>query len=212
MAGDIRIRRSCTVDAEKQGEEQIGGRHVETIQAIRGRRSIRRFRQEPVSREDLTEIVRAGSLAATGGNRQNWRFIAVHEGGKVAATTAALGWLNGWRPGEEEGPVAHVVALVPSGASRSVALDCAAAIQNMLLAAWDRGIGSCWFGSVKRDQLAGELAVPDGWEILAVVALGHAAEAAEVIESSDARVTRDESDKVRVPKKPLESILTFDGF
>jgi nitroreductase len=185
---------------------------LETLKAILERRSIRRFEAKPVSREDLTEIVRAGSFAATGGNRQNWRFIAVHDAARVKATTEALGWLNGWRPCEEETPVAHVVALAPAGASRSVALDCAAAIQNMLLAAWDNGIGSCWFGSVKRERLAEELEIPADWEILAVVAFGYPAEGSETTESDETQVTRDSTGKVLVPKKRLESILSFDGF
>jgi len=185
---------------------------METLEAIMGRRSVRRFEQKAVSREDLTEIVRAGTFAASGGNRQNWRFIAVGEAGKVAATTDTLGWLNGWYPPEGHNPVAHVVALTPAGASRSVALDCAAALQNMLLAAWDRGIGSCWFGSVKRERLAEELGIPEDWEVLAVVALGYPAEGAEATESDETRVTKDSNGKVLVPKRPLESILSFDGF
>ena len=185
---------------------------METLKAILGRRSIRRFERKVVSRDDLTEIVKARSFAASGGNRQNWRFVAVADGDKVTATTETLGWLNGWRPSEEEGPAAHVIALIPEGASRSVALDGAAAVQNMMLAAWDRGIGSCWFGSVKREKLGEVLGIPAEWEILAVLALGYPAESAGVIEGEETKVTRDDSGKVLVPKKPLESILSFDGF
>jgi nitroreductase len=182
------------------------------MKALLGRRSIRRFEQKPVSREDLTEVVRAGTYAASGGNRQNWRFVAVSDAAKVAATTDTLGWLNGWYPPEDQTPVAHVVALVPAGGSRSVALDSAAAIQNVMLAAWDRGIGSCWFGSVKRERLAEELAIPEEWEILAVVALGYPAEEAEAVEGADTKVTKDDSGKVLVPKRPLDEVLSFDGF
>ncbi len=185
---------------------------METLKAIMGRRSIRRFEQKPVAREDLTEIVKAGSFSASGGNRQNWRFIAVGEAEKVAATTDTLGWLNGWYPPEGQSPVAHVVALVPAGASRSVALDCAAAIQNMLLAAWDRGIGGCWFGSVKREKLGKALDIPEDWEVIAVVALGYPAEEAEATESDETKVTKDGSGKVLVPKKRLDTVLSFDGF
>lgn len=185
---------------------------METMQAIFERRSIRRFEQKPVAEPDLREIVRAGAFAASGGNRQKWRFIAVREPAKVAAATETLGWLNAWEPGEAERPTAHVVVLAPADASVSILADCAAAAQNIQLAAWDKGIGSCWFGSVKRERLAGVLGVPAEWQIFAVVALGYPAEAAGVVEAGETKVTREASGKVVVPKKPLESILSFDGF
>jgi len=104
------------------------------------------------------------------------------------------------------------VILAPADASTSILSDCAAAAQNMVLAARDKGIGSCWFGSVKREKLAEVLGVPAEWQIFAVIALGYPAEEAGVSESEDTKVTRDESGKVLVPKKPLESILSLDGF
>ena len=185
---------------------------METLKAILERRSIRRFEQKPILEEFLRDIVKAGAYAATGGNRQNWRFIAVAGAEKVAATTETLGWLNGWEPPEAERPVAHAVVLAPAGASTSILSDCAAEMQNMLLAAWDYGIGSCWFGSVKREKLTEILAIPTEWQIFAVLALGSPAEKAGAVEADETKVTRDEAGKVLVPKKPLESILSFDGF
>jgi nitroreductase len=185
---------------------------LETLKAIFGRRSIRKFEQKPIGKDDLREIVRAGAFAATGGNRQKWRFVAVADPGKVAATTETLGWLNGWEPGAGERPAAHVVVLAPADASTSILADCGAAAQNMQLAAWDQGIGSCWFGSVKRERLAEVLAVPADWQIFAVVTLGYPAEEAATVEGEDTKVTRDDAGRVTVPKKPLDSIFSFDGF
>ena len=185
---------------------------METMQAILTRRSIRRFQQKPIGRDALTAIVRAGAHAATGGNRQKWRFVAVSEAGKVAATTETLGWLNAWYPPAGMGPTAHVVVLAPADASASILADCAAAMQNMALAAWDAGIGSCWFGSVKREQLAGVLGIPADWQIFAVLALGYPAEESGTVEGQDTKVTRDAAGRVAVPKRPLREVLSFDGF
>ncbi len=185
---------------------------METLKAIFERRSIRRFEQKPIAEEVLRDIVKAGAYAATGGNRQSWRFVAVAEAGKVAATTETLGWLNAWEPPEGERPVAHVVVLAPADASVSIRSDCAAAMQNMALAAWDYGIGSCWFGSVKREKLTEVLGVPAEWGIYAVLALGYPAEKAGVVESAETKVTRDGKGTVVVPKKPVAEILSFNGF
>jgi nitroreductase len=182
------------------------------MKAILERRSIRRFQPKSVSKKKLTDIARAGAFAASGGNRQRWRFIAVRKKKRVEATTDTLGWLNGWYPPAGQGPAAHIVILAPADASTSVLSDCAAAAQNIMLAAWDKGVGSCWFGSVRREQLVAALGVPAEWQVFAVVALGYPAEEAEAVESQETKVERDESGKVLVPKKPLESILSFDGF
>jgi nitroreductase len=186
---------------------------METMQTILTRRSIRRFDGRSVGAGELREIVRAGTYAASGGNRQRWRFVPVREPAAAAAVTETLGWLNGWRPPAGVGPTAHAVVLAPADASASVLADCAAATQNMALAAWDRGLGSCWCGSVRREVLAGLLGVPPEWQIFAVLALGHPAEEARAETSPGATaVTRDSTGRVVVPKLPLESVLTEERF
>lgn len=185
---------------------------MEAMKAIFERRSIRVFEQKPIAEKDLREIIRAGAFAATGGNRQKWRFVGVLDAEKAAATTATLGWLNDWEPGEGQGPTAHAVILAPADVSTSALGDCAAAAQNMMLAAYDMGIGSCWFGSVKRERLAEVLGIPSEWQIFAVIALGYPGEEAGVVEGDDVKVKREGSGKVLVPKKPLESIMSLDGF
>jgi len=188
---------------------------LQTIEAIMNRRSIRLFDKRPVNRDDLRELVTAAAHAASGGNRQNWRFIAVSGPEQVRATTENLGWLNSWYPPEEKEPRAHVVVLAPADASPSILSDCAAAAQNLLVAAWARGIGGCWFGSVKREVLTGILGIPDEWKIFCVLALGYPAEEARVVEpgaDGSVRVFRSEDGTVLVPKKPLDQILSFDSF
>lgn len=184
---------------------------METMQAIHERRSIRRFRTGPIETEKLKKIVRAGAAAATAGNHQPWRFIIVDEPGTVSKTTDTLGWLAG-EPGEDERPAAHVVILVPEGASWSAQADGAAAAQNMLLAATDMGIGSCWFGSIKRDRLAELLEIPADWHIYSVVALGHPAETPEVVQGEDTSVTRRDDGQLVVSKKPLDGVLSSNRF
>jgi nitroreductase len=184
---------------------------METMDVIFGRRSIRRFQQRPLERDQIERIVRAGTYAASAGNGQPWRFVAVTDPAAVNAATAALAWLPAaGEPGEGERPTAHVAVLVPRGASWAAQADAAAAIQNMMLAAADMGIGSCWFGSVRRDELAQLLGIPGGWHIYSVVALGHPAEEPQAIEAEDPAVKRDQFGRLIVPKKPLEQVMSVD--
>ena len=184
---------------------------METREAVFGRRSVRRFRRERPEADTLREIVRAGAFAASAGNRQPWRFVLVEDPGVVESATDTLAWLAG-APGPDERPTAHVVVLLPKDSGWAQQADAAAACQNMLLAATDKGLGSCWFGSIKRERLAELLAIPDDWHIYSVTALGYPAEKPRVIEGEDTTVKRRADGSLEVPKRPLESVLSVDRF
>ena len=144
---------------------------MDALEAIRTRRSIRKFTPAPVPRKDLETIVDAGRLAATGSNRQPWDFIVVTEKGTIGRLKAAGAWI-------EQAPA--VIAVVMDPQSRWWVEDGAAAIQNMLLACAALGYGGCW---VEGDALPREeefktlLGIPGGKRILALVPVGVPAEA-----------------------------------
>jgi nitroreductase len=180
--------------------------------AIATRRSIRRFAPRPVAVADLRAIANAGRLAATAGNRQPCRFIAVTRSDLVARMHQHVEWLAGAGdppPGTQ--PAAYAVILADVAVNASFGSDCAAAAQNMLLVAHGRGIGGCWIGSVNRPAVRRLLAVPMGLEIYAVLALGYPAETAMAIESAgEVAVERSEDGIVRVPKRALDDVLRFE--
>ena len=184
---------------------------MESMDVILHRRSIRKYEQKAVPEDHLREIVRAGVHAASAGNNQPWKFIIVTETEKVNGTTDTLGWLAG-KPAPTERPAAHVVVLIPKDSTWDAQADAAAAIQNMMLAAFDTGIGSCWFGSINRDRLAEILKIPEEWHIYSVVSLGFPAETPRLIESEETKVYREQSGQLIVPKRPLESVLSTDRF
>ena len=57
---------------------------METLEAIRKRRSVRAYTGDPIPREDLETIVDAGRLAATGSNQQPWDFIVITDRDEAA--------------------------------------------------------------------------------------------------------------------------------
>jgi len=143
---------------------------MDALEAIRKRRSIRRYLPEPVPRQDLETIVDAGRLDATGSNRQTWDFIVVTERATIERFRSAGPWIV-------EAPA--VIAVVLDPASRWWVEDGSAAIQNMLIAATALGYGSCW---VEGDALPREeefkqlLGVPQQKRLLALVPIGRPAE------------------------------------
>jgi nitroreductase len=180
--------------------------------AIRTRRSVRRYRNTPVSREVIHELLEAANLAPSATNRQPWEFVVVHRsyldrfedtlkeafrervasvseeamrqaikdlslpedpsGDKLKALGAFYRTLGG-------APVAIGVGLPREKDPwvwKNNICDAAAAIENLLLAAWDKGLGTCWMtGPLKAraDTIAALLGVPQDRELAAIVTVGY---------------------------------------
>jgi nitroreductase len=115
---------------------------VDTLVAIRTKRMIRRFADRPLEPERLEQILDAGRHAGSSKNEQRWDFIVVEDRAQLKALSV-VGPYAAHLAG-----AAVAVALVtpdprgPKG-SLSVVWDLGAAADNMMLAAWALGIGSC---------------------------------------------------------------------
>lgn len=139
---------------------------MELFEAIKKRRSIRRYQPGKISQEELEAIVDAGRLAATGSNRQPWDFIVVTEKERIDQLSISESWMD---------KAAAVIVVAMDPASRWWVEDGSAATQNMLLAITALGYGGCW---VEGDALPHEekiktwLEIPSEKRILAVVPVG----------------------------------------
>jgi nitroreductase len=161
---------------------------MEALEAIRKRRSIRKFTGDIVPRADLEIIVDAGRLAASGSNRQPWEFIVVTDPETIEKLTEVGKWMK---------KAGAIIAVVLDPYSPWWREDGSAAIQNMLIASTALGYGACW---VEGDALPREeefktiLFTPNGKRLLALVPVGVPAEAPTV------------------EKRPLESVLHWQVY
>lgn len=143
---------------------------MEALEAIRKRRSIRKFSGEAIPKADLETIVDAGRLAATGHNQQPWDFVVVTEKATIMQFIPAAPWII---------QAGAVIAVVLDPETRWWLEDGSAAIENMLLASTALGYGACW---VEGDALPREehfkalLEVPDEKRLMALVPVGVPAE------------------------------------
>ncbi len=186
---------------------------MNVYEAISARRSIRRFKQGAIDAAILERIVDAGRLAPSGANCQPVEFVLVTEPGlckQVFETTAWAGRVSPRRtpqPGQE--PVAWVVVLLNSKRGPVTAkADAAAAIENMILTGVEEGIGSCWIGSVQREELVKILNIPEYCKIDSVVAFGYPDES-PVAEDTDEDIAYylDNKDVLHVPKRKLKDVM-----
>jgi nitroreductase len=186
---------------------------MNVMEAIEKRRTIRRFLQKPIPFEDLKLLVNAGRLAPSGGNLQPWEFLVIDDTALLEPVFSTLAWAAylgpEGTPKEGERPVAYIVILNNKKLkSITSSADFGAAIENILLAAVEKGIGTCWIGSVKREKLAQILNIPDTYSIEYVIALGYPAETAIAEdEQGSLRYWRDEKGIHHVPKRKLEDVL-----
>jgi nitroreductase len=147
---------------------------MELFDAIYGRRSIRRFTGEGVDREQILEILRAGSWAPSGLNNQPWRFLVVERSDPRQAGMAEL-----TKYGHiVRGAAALIVVLLAREEMYHPMKDhqgAGACIQNMLLAIHGLGLGGVWLGEIvnRSEEVLGVLGLdPASYELMAVIALG----------------------------------------
>lgn len=147
---------------------------MDVLEAIKERRSIRKYEPKVVPEEKLTQILEAGRWAPSANNSQPWRFIVVRneEVKNELARVAVYGTFLA------QAPVAVAVVIDPQASNHPVE-DGAAATQNMLLAAHALGLGTCWigsYGSGYEDKAMEVLGIPGYKRLLSLISLGYPAE------------------------------------
>lgn len=146
---------------------------MDTIEAIKSRRSIRVFTDENVSEELVTQILEAGRWAPSGLNNQAWRFIIVRN----PDTKIELSKLTNYCPTIKIASLLIVVFLDKDHVYNYLkdVQSIGACIQNMLLAIHSIGLGGVWLGEIlKNKEIVNKvLEAPDSFELMGVIALGH---------------------------------------
>ncbi|MDO9390276.1 MAG: nitroreductase family protein [bacterium] len=162
------------------------------LETIKSRRSIRQFKPEPLKEADLAAILEAGCYAPSAMNGQSWHFTVIQnkelldrmsvqvrdlykdiDSPRIKERLKDPNWQAFYR-------APAMVVVSGNKEPKFHQTDCAAATQNMLLAAASLGIGSCWIGIIAQlldsplgEKFARELKIPEGYQPLYAVALGY---------------------------------------
>jgi nitroreductase len=146
---------------------------MELLEGLRTRRSIRRYTDEPVTREQLLEIITAGTWAPSGLNNQPWRFVSIVK----KEVLAGLAKLTKYGHVIEKAPACIAVFIDRNAMYHEVKdhQSMGACLQNMLLAAHGMGLGAVWLGEILKsaEEVRKLLGVPEAMELMAVVVIGH---------------------------------------
>ncbi len=151
---------------------------MDALECISTRKSQRKFLRKKVEWGEIAAILDAGRAAPNAGNIQEWKFIVVDDGSKISEISRACidqTWM-------ELAGVLIVICSEPLKVERYYGIrgeklysiqNCAAAAENMLLAAHAVGLGACWVGAFEEDTVRMVLGIPEDVRPQIVIALGH---------------------------------------
>ena len=180
---------------------------------IKKRRTIRKFENKPISKNQLTAYIEAARLYPSAANLQPIKYAVIADKemtDKVFPTLKWAGYLKGeYTPKEEETPTAYIIVCVDTSISKSnYDMDVGAAVENIILSALEDGVGACWLASVDREKLSGIIALEENLTISCVVALGYPAENPTEIQKQNGDVKYFlQNGTLNVPKRSLEEII-----
>lgn len=186
---------------------------MSTKDLIHSRRTIRKFRQTPLTADQLRSYIDAARVAPSAANLQPLKYIAVQSSEMVEKLFPLVKWAGylapDYDPKPGERPTAYVVVCVDSRISKkSSEMDVGAAVENLLLAALEDGVGGCWMASVERAGVRKLLQIQEHLSISCVVALGYSAESPkEAAVEASIQYYLDDTGTLCVPKRSMDEVL-----
>lgn len=141
---------------------------MDVLEAIRTRRSVRKYRPESIPEEKLETILEAARLAPSAGNRQPWRFVVVQSIDRKRALSKVANnqtFLN-------NAAAIIVAAGDPEASARWHDKDLMIALEHMVLVATSMGYGTCWIGAFDEDAVKRLLTIPEKMKVVALLPIG----------------------------------------
>lgn len=177
-------------------------------------RSYRRFYQEvDIPKENLIKMIDAARLSPSSRNIQPIKYYISSNpelNAKIFPTLAWAGYLTDWDgPQEGERPVAYIIQIHDKSISATYSCDQGITAQSILLEAVDAGFGGCMIASVKREELAQIISLPQNMEIIQVIALGKPKEIVVIddIVENNYKYWRDKDGVHHVPKRGIDELI-----
>jgi nitroreductase len=147
---------------------------MNVFEAIKKRRSIRAFEEKPIPEDKLLRVLEAGRLAPSAKNMQEWRYVLVED--KELRRKLAVACNNQYFI--SEAPVvivgcATMTDYVLTCGQPAYTIDVSISMDHMSLQAVEEGLGTCWIGAFKEDEVKKLLDVPDDMRVVEVMPLGY---------------------------------------
>jgi nitroreductase len=172
----------------------VDWRAMDAFLAVASRREVRRYADRPIPPEVERRILEAGRVSGSSKNRQPWRFVVVSDREAVERAAEAV-----WAAENVLG-AALVIAVIVAGKG-PVSFDAGRAAQNMMIAAWNEGVGSCPNGIADSGAMAEAIGLREDDHFATVLTFGYPAR------HIDPGSRTPEEWIARADRRPLEEIV-----
>ncbi|MHB1000219.1 MAG: nitroreductase family protein [Armatimonadota bacterium] len=167
---------------------------MELIDVINARRSVRNYKPDNIDRDIIMQLINAAIQAPTGMNTQPWAFGVIQEADKLndysdcikkflLDSLDKLPWLAAYQEifADPEYNVFYnapcLIIIYAKSISPIAQIDCTLAAENLMLAACDKGLGSCWIefanDFLNLPEIKDELGVPEDIKVIAPIIVGY---------------------------------------
>lgn len=151
---------------------------MELFETIEKRRSVRKYKNTPVEKEKINQILNAARLAPSWKNMQCWKFLVLESQEKRNAVLSAIPDANPCKKGIAQAPVIILVCANPQESETDHGIDyyvadAAIAFEHICLAATALGLGTCWVAWLNEKELKNNLKIPDNIRIIGLTPLGY---------------------------------------
>ena len=163
---------------------------MDLYQAIQNRSSIRKYQPDPVPNDILLKILEAARAAPSWANKQCWRFLVVKDAERKKELAASLPEGNPATKAVAAAPVVVVACADPKASGHVEGkdyylLDVGIAMQQLVLAAFAEGLGTCWVAWMDEDAIRKACNVPEDFRVVALTPVGFPAKEARSIPRKD---------------------------
>lgn len=178
---------------------------MEFNDVIKARRSVRGFSDQAVEDDMLVEILNCARLAPSWANKQCWHFIVVKDN-KMIRTISKTTAINKWL---KKSPGIIIACADPkrSGSRNGIdyfAVDVAIAMEHLVLAAANRGLGTCWIGAFDEMKVKLVLSIPENIRVVALSPIGYPAEKQSFREKMTRKIIKSSK------RKSLDEIVHYE--
>ena len=182
--------------------------------AIISRRTVRQFKQRPIPKPMLLRLINAARLSPSAANLQPLEFIIITDkdiNAKIFSHLRWAGYITPYGiPSLNKRPVAYIAVLVNKAKAQPkyTPYDVGAAVQSILLTAWEQNIGCCWMQAINRGKIKEILNISKDYRLDSIISLGYRAES-PIVEKfkSSVRYWKDKKGRLHVPKRSIKQIL-----
>ncbi len=148
---------------------------MDVFEAIRTRRSIRKYKDKKIEKEKLDKILEGGRLSLSANNQQPYCFVVVNDPSIIEKVSSACN--QDW-----QAPSMIITCAFPEKAwirddgEEIWKVDVAIALSNIVLTAWEEGLGTCWIAAFRENELKKVLGIPEDVRVVSLTTLGYPAE------------------------------------